>query len=205
MTALLFLTALLAPQEEFEFKRTFKANETSTYAIEMSFGKTKMTGQIVSLVKSVQADHAVVNYKASNIDMGLPHRGPLPDLTTKVGPLNMPNSADVSGTDEFLFYLAAAGITSGTKTKVGEEVKVSWSNDKKDTTVEGVGNVLDSNGASKSTTVQWTLTMKNPKAPPSTWKLKSVYSSANFDLISSEGTIEGLPVPLILKVTRKSF
>lgn len=187
---------------EFDFKRIYKVGDTAIYSAQMT-GMGTVTGELQTTVVSLTPNGATVKYVGRNFAIAeMPGDMPIPDLTTKVGPEGMPNGATIRNGQEFFVFLGAAGMVPSKKAKVGDEVTVHWQNDPKDVAFDGTGRILELNKEAKTLTVQWTMTMTPSYTPPAKWKLKSVYSTDDFSLKSSEGTFE-LGAVVQIKFARK--
>lgn len=178
--------------EDFTFKRTFVAKSEAFYTVTMTlpggFGTLKST--IQSTVQTVTDDGATVHLKALNIDMpGFPTTQALPDLTTKVGPLGMPNKASIKNGEEFFVFLGIASLTPGTKTSVGQTVTIHWVCDSKQFAIDGTGKIGKLDPNTKTLTVDWDIDMKPNYTDGGKFTVKSVYSTTDFSLTSSEGAM----------------
>ena len=191
-----------SPGDSVNFKRAYTVNQTAHYSVTMGLpGAMTMTGHVQTTVINATPDGATVRFKALKLDMGgLPASSdPLPDLTTKVGPSGMPNGATIKNSQEFFVFLAAAGITPNQPANIGDSVSVHWQNDPKDVTFDGQGKLTQLDPAAKTLTVAWNLTM-TPSGGK--FKLTSIYSTVDFSLKSSQGTMEVAGTPITLKVDR---
>jgi hypothetical protein len=179
--------------ETIPFKRTFKLNESSVYACTFASPgqKAKMTSAVACTVTKLEAGSATVEYKALDVIVdGKLNKSPAPALTSKVGANDMPEEALPSHQDDILFVvLGAASITPNASVDPAHPVKVHWDNKSGNLSFDGSGTIKAIDKTAKTLTVEWDLTMNSPGYPAGQYKLTSVYSTDDFSLKSSNGTV----------------
>lgn len=207
MNPSLFMVAMasLAPHafadDALSFKRTFATGQSARYTVVMGLPGLSVTGDVETTVVKLLPDGATVRWRALKLE-GLPTNDPLPDLTTTTGPMGMPNGASIKNAQEFFIFLGAAGITPNKEAHVGDIVPVHWQNDPMDVTFDGHGKLVKLDPATKRLTVEWDLSMKPSYTTAGAVTFKSVYSTTDFSLVSSDGTLSVGGASVTLKCTR---
>ena len=202
----LCLALTFRPVDDVSFKRTYTEKGNSFYDVSMSLpggaGTVKTTVQ--STVQVVGSEGGTLHMKVLKIDFpGVPDKGALPDIVTKVGPSGMPNKASIKNGEEFFVFLGMAGLTTGTTAKIGEPVKVHWQNDLKDCTVDGIGKITKVDSATKLMMVDWKIDMKPSYTDSSMFAFKSVYDMSDMSLKSADGTMTIGGASIKMTVSRK--
>ena len=176
-----------------KFARAFKPGEVETYGMELSFGtSTRVNCDIEYKVVSITRDGASVHLKMAQVKMptGM-SPDTAPEITRSFGPMNLP--ADIKfGTgnqDEGYIFLLVAGITTNQEVVAGQSLSVSWQNDAKSLKISGKGQIKSIDSSTHKMTVDWVLTMTPAADTAGQFKLTSVYSTDNFSLIRTDGSI----------------
>ncbi len=173
------------------FKRIFKADAKDTYTYTTGpHGEPPMIiCEYAATVTEVTSSGASIKFEIIKTDLpGLGASQPVPPLTSKVGPENMPASASIKDGTEFLLFGSVAGITPNKDAKVGDKVFAHWQNDPKDVTFDANGKLVSIDASSKTLTVTWDIKMTPSYTTGGEFKLKSTYSLADFSVVKSEGT-----------------
>jgi hypothetical protein len=186
MTALLLLVAVA--QDELDFRPIYKANQKFAYSTVHEIMGMKTPTDWEATVTSVQGDTATLQYKFVNTNSNGKKQKTI-ELNSAVGPNNLPNGVTY-GVDGAVLHVLIAGITPGTKAKAGSEVSVNWTSGDKSFSVTGKGTVGKVNLEAKSVPIDWDLSLVFPQTKkPAVVKQKSLYSTKDFSMIQSEGTI----------------
>lgn len=175
----------------FRFVRKYVPNTVSTYDLKMTFpgGVGGATATIKQTVTEA-GETPKLKYETVKLDaMGMPGDGQLPTLTSAVSPNGMPDAATVKNAQEFFVFLSAAGMVAGRAVKKDQIFTCHWDNTAKDVAFDGVGSITASDEKAKTITVTWDETMTPANLAPAKFKLKSVYSTDDYSLVSSEGTM----------------
>lgn len=193
-TAACLATAIAYGQgDTIQFKRTFKLNEAGVYAC--SFGDVgkpaKITTDISYSVTKLEAEIATVDYHALALMVnGKLDKSLQPALYSKVGPNGMATDASAAKQSDILFVLLdAAGITPNATVDSKSGVPVTWQNAAKNFGLEGSGTVTSTDKTAKTMTVDWIMKFTTTGITDGQLKLTSVYSTEDFSLKSSKGTL----------------
>jgi hypothetical protein len=177
--------------QDLSFKRSYKANEVDVYALTLTPPGDHMQADIEFTVKSLEGDGATVDYKVLR---GSSSHGPMPDplpsSTSKIGPEAMPNDISPKNGQAFLFaLLSTAWITPAAKEVANKPFLVHWQNTAKDLTLDGEGTITSVDQSQKTMTVSWSLGMKPGDAATGEIKVTSVYSTQDYSLKTSRGSV----------------
>ena len=185
--ATLFSGPTTKSQDLIDFKRTYKPGAVNRYTYTMgNKGGMMMTADVEMTVVSIDKDVPTVKYKALKIDVGIPIKEALPEITSTVSPEGMPNKASIRNSQEFFVFLSAAGMVANKKVKVGDEVPVKWKNESGDVTFEGTGKIADLKG--KGLIVDWVLKMTPSYTDGGTFKFRTWYGTDDFRMAAAEGS-----------------
>ena len=177
--------------EDILFKRTYMANAESFYSVSMVLPGNigEMKAKVTTKVKSVQENDATIHYLTLSADIpGMPSTDNLSELDSKVGTVGIPSKGSIKTSDMIYVFLGMAGMTSNTKTKVGDTVTTHWQSDSKDCVIDGSGKIGKFDPGAKTLTVDWKIDMKPNYTDASVIMLQSTYSTIDFSLTKSEGT-----------------
>lgn len=186
-----FMVAATPQTDTFNFGRTFAANESKSYTFtcltpdKKPFMSTSYTMKVVQTTK----EGASVQFKTTALAGPMPKDTAFPTLVSNVGPADMPNAAALHSLQELFILPAICGITPGKTAKLGDDVTVKWTNDPKDVTFAGKGHLAKADKDAKTLTVDWDLTLTSPESPANQFKFQSVYSTVDFSLVKSEGSV----------------
>ena len=202
----LLAVACLAPAQSddtYSFKRGYKAGDVLKYRQEMDFkgsNSAPITADLDVTVKSVVPDGALLDLK---VTVNIAAAGGPQSIASKVGVTGFPDAGGLNDAGQPFIFMGVAGATTGGKVKVGDGLKVHWQNDKKDTTIDETGKILSVDKTAKTMTVEWKAKMSVTYATGATFKFKSVYSTDDFSLVSSEGVMTTQGTDMTLKFTRR--
>ncbi len=191
--------------DTFEFKRTYKVGDSYQYTLEMR-GKPDgeaMTTFLTEAVKTVLPDGAVLDLTAV-LNMKEATDTTNQSATSKFGVQNFPDQGTSHDASVPFMLMGCASATTGEKVKVGDSPKVHWQNADKDMIADLTGKVTASDKDAKTLTVEWDGKLLGPGAPEATTHFKSVYSTVDFSLVSSDGTVAVGGTTLYMKFARKS-
>jgi hypothetical protein len=151
-----------------------------------------VTANFEIIVDKLVGDGANITYKALFGWHGkdrLAAKDVFQTQTFRVAPDAMPSDySSVSEGSGAAFVCSAIWITPDATCQVGKPMSIHWKNDAKDTTIDGQGAIAKLDKAARTMSVDWDLTLSfgGDKAD---LKVKSVYSTDDFSLISAKGSL----------------
>lgn len=200
-TVLASLMAGVAPADppsaapSLDFTRTYAANEKLTYSCVLKNKSLnieldcviRQSAQKKSSDAKPQLTLATTKYESSSPDVAI---GDKPDdLTTTLGPNNMPENLQVKKLDYMNVFLLLASMTVGKTVEVGQEFPVSWSSKGGFIIgVKGTAKLAALDLAAKTAKVVWALALTINGVDGGNIVLNSVLDTANCSLMSCTGT-----------------